>query len=445
MGVAVNTSTNRIYVTSQKRPSLTVVDGVTETVLDTLPLGRGPFHLAVNPVTNRIYIADPLAHRVWAADGDSLSIIAEISTGKFPIDLALNPVTNRIYVVNTDDQPRLTVIDGDTNGFIARIAMPSSPHGVAVNPETNKIYVASSLPAMSKIVIVDGVNHAILKTIGFLPGHLLDYLDIDGPAHRLYVDDFYDPMGTYQLVVIDTDTDTGIRTISPLTEHLEVAVDPSTHRVHLTHWCYSNTSVVYADELLANPSFHRTEGDGVEPWRGRGLTDSDGLEEAPCPTGSDLVYEGRYSFRLTGTPGVEKELSQTVRLVGAPGTILHLEGSSRAADSSVSGGRYQIRAKALFTDGSTEESALHFRKSTHPWRRETEAFVAPKAFDRVRVSLVYANQTGDGLVRRHPSLDDALVQIPDVGSTPVAARRPGASCAARWTGAIPQTPAGPRG
>ena len=52
--VVVNTDTNILYVSNQISNSLSVIDGYTNTVIDSIPVEQ-PFELVINPITNKLY------------------------------------------------------------------------------------------------------------------------------------------------------------------------------------------------------------------------------------------------------------------------------------------------------------------------------------------------------------------------------------------------------
>ena len=53
-GVAVNPTTNRIYVANLNSKNVSVIDGGTNKVVATVPVGSWPRGVAVNPTSNRI-------------------------------------------------------------------------------------------------------------------------------------------------------------------------------------------------------------------------------------------------------------------------------------------------------------------------------------------------------------------------------------------------------
>src|SRR4051794_10810937 len=58
-GVAVNATTNRVFVANTGGNNVSVIDGTANAVVATISLvaGSGPNGVAVNPTTNRVYVA----------------------------------------------------------------------------------------------------------------------------------------------------------------------------------------------------------------------------------------------------------------------------------------------------------------------------------------------------------------------------------------------------
>lgn len=144
-GVAVNPSTNTIYVSNQENKSISVIDGSTDAVTTTIGVGNRPADIAVNQNTNTIYVANSYSNTVSIIDGSTNSVIGTTNVSNEPVGIGANPVTNRIYVSTGD------IIDGATGSVIQSLDV-SSIEGVAVNQITSRIYIANS----SSLVVING-------------------------------------------------------------------------------------------------------------------------------------------------------------------------------------------------------------------------------------------------------------------------------------------------
>src|SRR4051794_21848838 len=122
-----------------------------------IPVGSLPEGIAVNPTTNRVYVANRGSDTVSVIDGEMNKIVGKpISVGSLPTGIAVNPVTNRVYVTLERDNA-VVVIDGATGSVIGKpIAVGRAPEAVAVNPVTNRVYVANSLD--NSVIAIDGTS-----------------------------------------------------------------------------------------------------------------------------------------------------------------------------------------------------------------------------------------------------------------------------------------------
>jgi YVTN family beta-propeller protein len=253
-GVGVNVTTNRVYVISQgivgSSGAVWVIDGLTNTVIATVDVGGGPGpFVGVNPTTNRIYVPNSSGY-VSVIDGLTNTITATIGIGVgYPDAVAVNPTTNRIYVTSersTFTSGTVSVIDGLTNTIIARIDVGLDPFDVAVNPATNRIYVTNFDTGI--VSVIDGLTNTLIDTIATGTGPVgvavnpttnRVYVANQGP----YVNGYYDGSVT----VIDALTDAVINTISVGHGPWGVAVNPTTNRAYVANE-FSNTVSVIADE-----------------------------------------------------------------------------------------------------------------------------------------------------------------------------------------------------
>jgi len=111
--VAVNTATNRVYVTNEFSNNVSVLDGGSGAILATVPTGPRPQYIAVNPATNRIYVSNGGDSSQTVIDGASLATtsLASGGNGPFEVDVA----RNQVYMVRLGNNDEVTRIDGAKN------------------------------------------------------------------------------------------------------------------------------------------------------------------------------------------------------------------------------------------------------------------------------------------------------------------------------------------
>ncbi len=175
--VAVNTSTNKIYVANLSNSSggngtVTVIDG-NSLGTQSLQTGYDTFSVAINDVTNTIYATNLCGNSVACQSGGSVSVIngatlgtQSVRTAYLPYWLAANTVTNKIYVANncTDSacsqSPSVTVIDGVSLGTssITVCSAGATAADIEVNAATNQIYFPCDMPG-GNVTIINGVTN----------------------------------------------------------------------------------------------------------------------------------------------------------------------------------------------------------------------------------------------------------------------------------------------
>ena len=68
-------STNLAYVTNSDDNTVSVIDGKTNTVTDTIKVGNNPFAVSVNPSTNLVYVTSAVDNTVSVIDGKMNTLI----------------------------------------------------------------------------------------------------------------------------------------------------------------------------------------------------------------------------------------------------------------------------------------------------------------------------------------------------------------------------------
>lgn len=80
--------------------SLSVINTITDTVVDTIPVDTGPAPVSVNPFTNRIYVANAFQPQnfVDIIDGHTRQIINRLPIDPNPNDSAIDLVHHRLFI-----------------------------------------------------------------------------------------------------------------------------------------------------------------------------------------------------------------------------------------------------------------------------------------------------------------------------------------------------------
>ena len=190
-GIGINLSTHHLYVASRDTDVVYEVDPTANpaTVVRSIPVGHEPFGVAVNSTTGKVYVANFL--------GNSLSVISRVTgtvikTIPFPslygepTYVAINENTNRIYVP-LHKGGRLAVIRGDTDTLVTTIAVGAGAWGVAVDPTYNRVFVSCRDDQPQRVWTIDGAANAVMWDRLIYPGGTPYALAVDALLGRLYV------------------------------------------------------------------------------------------------------------------------------------------------------------------------------------------------------------------------------------------------------------------
>jgi len=150
-GVAANPAGTRVYVantSAEGNGSVSVIDTNTNTVIATIVLATSPLFIAVNQTGTRAYVTSEGDNTVSMIDTNTNTVISTVTTGagsiNVPYQLAINPDGTRLYVTlrNTN---LVSVIDtsNDQLSVLKNVVVESSPVGVMVNPAGTLVYVAN--------------------------------------------------------------------------------------------------------------------------------------------------------------------------------------------------------------------------------------------------------------------------------------------------------------
>ena len=198
--IAVNPTTNRIYVTNFYNASLSVIDGNTNAILATLPLPVGAGVVAVDGTRNRVYVTNDTqatpGSTLTVIDGGTDRIVGSITVGSGPQAVAVDPGTNRIYAANADSRSVL-VVDGKTLAVVGTVSLAAAPVDLAVDPDMQRIYVTEPTTASANTMeVIDGKTNTLRSPAAV--GHALG-VAVNPATHLVYVPDYLN--GT--LAVID--------------------------------------------------------------------------------------------------------------------------------------------------------------------------------------------------------------------------------------------------
>ena len=206
IGVAVDVSTHRIYTT--RAGSLSVVDGVTNTVVGSKasPSSELWFDVVPDPDLHRLYVSnvDQTRPTLVVLDDRDLSTLTEVGMPQ-PIRwaLAVDPSNHNIYIGGSDPtgppfgRSSFSVIDPTSFSITHTTPLTGFPAGIAVAGATHRIFMTDLFG--NRVVELDPMTFAVIQTIALPWGPARPTMHPDG---RLYVP-AYQGAGADVLAAID--------------------------------------------------------------------------------------------------------------------------------------------------------------------------------------------------------------------------------------------------
>jgi len=185
----------------------------------TIQVGSNPDGIAVDTTTDTVYVANEGDDSVSVIDGATGTVMATILVGSSPRGIAVDETTDTVYVANSGDQT-VSVIDGATDEVSATLTIGADPDAVAVDPVTDTIFV-SWYDGIAKI---NGATDAVTPEAIFVPATGIDdSMTIDSANGYLYLVNY----ASGQVYVFDAVGDNGqVGYFDAGSEPDALAVDP---------------------------------------------------------------------------------------------------------------------------------------------------------------------------------------------------------------------------
>jgi len=234
-GIAINPTTNRVYVANYFGGSVSVLDSTSGSVLQTIPVGPTLSGVAVDESLNRIFVASRDAYAVWPIDGATGAVLPSMFARGAPIGLAVNGSTHRLYA-STPSQRGMVVFDTQSMQLLRTIGMNSSPIYPTVHPATHSVYVAS--PNEGRVDMFDGELQGSMGAIGI--GLRPFGVAVNVANGLVYVAD--NRAGT--IVAIDSGLNGPLATIAVGLNPEGVAVNARLNRIYVTNSTSATLSVI---------------------------------------------------------------------------------------------------------------------------------------------------------------------------------------------------------
>ncbi|RPI58191.1 MAG: DUF11 domain-containing protein [Chloroflexi bacterium] len=146
--VEVNPETNRVFVASPQQDAVLAVDPTgAGAVVATIPVGDHPLGLAVVTTTNKIYAANLHSWTLTAIRGSDYARLADVYVGAQACKAAADPGDARVYVTNhLESDNGAAAVDSHTDTFeyyYSRLHATQGRYGIDVDAGRDVLFIAA--------------------------------------------------------------------------------------------------------------------------------------------------------------------------------------------------------------------------------------------------------------------------------------------------------------
>src|SRR4029077_991285 len=147
-----------VFVSNERSGDVAVIDGPTDDVVGTFPVGKRPRGIHATPDGRRVFVtlsgsprmapgldenrapADKTADGLGVIDPVARKLIDRWHVGSDPEQFAISKDGKFAFIANEDDASA-SIIDLDSGQPRGKIKVSEEPEGVGVNPATGEVYV----------------------------------------------------------------------------------------------------------------------------------------------------------------------------------------------------------------------------------------------------------------------------------------------------------------
>ena len=169
-----------VYVTNENSDNLTIIDGATNQVVATTPLGKRPRGVRITPDGKTLYIAvsgspaappgvdesklpppDKSADGIAVFDAAQRKILKVLKGVSDPEQLAIGP-NNKIYVAS-EDTGTAVIINAADGTLVKNLKVGGEPEGVGTSPDGRFVYMTSEED--HQISVIDTGSDTLVKSL----------------------------------------------------------------------------------------------------------------------------------------------------------------------------------------------------------------------------------------------------------------------------------------
>jgi len=129
-----NTFAYTIFVSNEKDNTISIIDGETLEVTDTVEVGERPRGIVLAHDGSVLYMCTSDEDHVEVLDLETLKVTHSLPSGPDPELMQLNPEGTKLYIANEDDN-LVTVVNVVDRSKEVEIPVGIEPEGIGVSPD----------------------------------------------------------------------------------------------------------------------------------------------------------------------------------------------------------------------------------------------------------------------------------------------------------------------
>jgi uncharacterized repeat protein (TIGR03803 family)/YVTN family beta-propeller protein len=237
-GVAISPDGTQVYVSNNLGNDVAVIDTASSTVVATIPLQSAPSAMAFTPDGTAVYVVTGSSNSVSVINTTSQTVAATVPVQSNPVGVAMASTSIGVfaYVTNSGSNTVSVIAVGSNPTVVKTINVGAVPHGVAAAPNSSLVYVGNS--AANTISAISVATNSVKTTIpvGAAPSHIAFTPD----SSLAYVAN----TTSNTVSVIDTASSGVISTVTGLNSPKGVAITTDGSSAYVTNEGGNNVSII---------------------------------------------------------------------------------------------------------------------------------------------------------------------------------------------------------
>ncbi|MCE8026188.1 PQQ-dependent catabolism-associated beta-propeller protein [Billgrantia aerodenitrificans] len=166
----VSAQAERIFVSNEKDNTISVIDGASLEVVETISVGRRPRSMAFSSDGSELFVAVGDDEAIDMIDLETLQVVRSQASGDDPEVIRVDPNRPYIYVSNEDDNI-VSVLDYERRTLVTEIPVGVEPEGLGISPDGRWLVSTTETSNMAHIIDTETMEAVYHRLVGARPRH----------------------------------------------------------------------------------------------------------------------------------------------------------------------------------------------------------------------------------------------------------------------------------